>query len=920
MAVPAGRPGRDTVKILADFDAGGHARKITTFADGLNIPIGVVPVRGGAVAFSIPNVYRLIDSNGDDKVDQREVLYGPFGQKDTHGLNNGFTRGFDGWIYACHGFANESTIKGRDGAAITMVSGNTYRMKADGARIEYHTHGQVNPFGQCLDPLGYVYTADCHTRPAYQLVRGAWYPSFGRPDDGLGFGPELMTHDHGSTAIAGIVYYAADHFPPKYRDTLYIGNVVTNRINHDTLERHGSTFKAVQQPDFLVSDDPWFRPVDIKLGPDGALYIADFYNRIIGHYEVPLTHPGRDRDRGRIWRIVWRGDKEQVPPTMPRSDWTKASVDDLISDLGHPNLTVRLTATHELVDRGPVVVPAVSRALTSAVPWTQVHALWVLQRLSSLDDAALVATASAEAPSTRVHAQRILAERREMSASLKALALAGLKDANADVRRVAAEVLAVHPAPEQLRPLLDLRHAIPADDTHLLHAVRIALRNQLTLPATWKQLPLTPWSEADARAVADVAVGVATPEAAAHLLHFVRTVQANPAERMRFLRHIARYGNDNTLKELFVFARALHKDDLKVEAALVKTLRQGLQERGTGFPDDARRWALDVANRLLASPNNDLILAGIDLVGSGRMESLQFLLVIIAMRRDAPEPQRLAAVTALVGLNASATVPLLGRLLDNASETLDFRVTLAAALGNINQPDAHAELLRQLTTAPERLARVLATGLAGSPDGADKLVSAVESGQASPRLLVDQNVHRRLSLHLRRADRLAQLTKGLPPPDQKLQELMKQRRAGFSASKSDPAQGARVFEKTCAACHQIANKGARIGPQLDGVGARGVDRLLEDVLDPNRNVDQAFRATVITLKNGQLVTGLVLREEGAVVILADLQGKEVRVDKSAIDERTVSPLSPMPANFGEQITEVDLYHLLAYLAAQRVGK
>ena len=179
-----------------------------------------------------------------------------------------------------------------------MNSGNTYRMRPDGSHAEYFTHGQVNPFGLAFDPLGNLYSCDCHSRPVYQLLRGAWYPSFGKPDDGLGFGPEMVTHDHGSTGIAGIAYYAADQFPAAYRDTVFIGNVVTNRINHDRIEWHGSSPKGIEQPDFVWSDDNWFRPVDIELGPDGALYVADFYNRIIGHYEVPL-HPPRPRPRAR---------------------------------------------------------------------------------------------------------------------------------------------------------------------------------------------------------------------------------------------------------------------------------------------------------------------------------------------------------------------------------------------------------------------------------------------------------------------------------------------------------------------------------------------------------------------------------------------------------------------------------------------
>src|SRR5437870_12028281 len=158
----------------------------------------------------------------------------------------------------------------------------------------------------------------------------------------------MVAHDHGSTAIAGIVYYAADHFPKEYHDNIFIGNVVTNRINRDRIEWHGSTPKGIEMPDFVKCDDPWFRPVDIKLGPDGALYVADFYNRIIGHYEVPLNHPGRDREKGRIWRIVYVGE-DGKNPLPPIRDMTKLSVQELVEELGNSNLAVRTQATNLLV-------------------------------------------------------------------------------------------------------------------------------------------------------------------------------------------------------------------------------------------------------------------------------------------------------------------------------------------------------------------------------------------------------------------------------------------------------------------------------------------------------------------------------------------------------------------------------------------
>jgi putative heme-binding domain-containing protein len=157
----------------------------------------------------------------------------------------------------------------------------------------------------------------------------------------------------------------------------------------------------------------------------------------------------------------------------------------------------------------------------------------------------------------------------------------------------------------------------------------------------------------------------------------------------------------------------------------------------------------------------------------------------------------------------------------------------------------------------------------------------------------------------------------LPPADQKLKELFARRRDGFVASKAEASQGAGVFEKNCGICHQLGGKGAKVGPQLDGIGSRGVDRLMEDILDPNRNVDQSFRVTNLALKNGQVVSGLLLREEGEVLILADSQGKEVRVPKSSVEERSTTTLSPMPANLVDQIPDGDFYRLLAFLLSHR---
>jgi len=935
--VPVGKPGRDGVKVLSDFAPDGRARKVTEFATGLNIPIGVLPMPDGrsALVHSIPDVYRMADTDGDGRADVKEPLYQTYGHKDTHGMTNSFTWGFDGWVYACHGFANESTVKGRDGRPITMQSGNTYRMRPDGSHLEYVAHGQVNPFGLSFDPLGNLYSCDCHSKPIYQLLRGGYYPSFGKPDDGLGYAPEMTRHDHGSTAISGIVSYAADHFPEAYRGRIFIGNVVTNRINQDTVEWHGSSPRAIEQPDFLTSDDPWFRPVDIELGPDGALYVADFYNRIIGHYEVPLTHPGRDRERGRIWRIVYRGKDGKSAPAAPRADWTKATNTELIEDLGHPNLTVRIKAANQLAERpeGRRPVTAVLTALgTDANPHRRAHALWVLHRWRELPEEKLYRAAIDRDRLVRVHAMRVLAERPSLAGSLAELARGGLKDDDPFVRRAAAETLGRHPGRENILPLLALRDDVAADDTHLLHVVRMALRDQFLDDRNWAWVEEKGPKEWLSGAIADVSTGVPSAASAQFLFRFLQDVPLAQATgtlqeaKERFIHHVARYGDAAKDGRLLAYLRRsgdapanVLRAALLPRAGLLKAYQQGLQERGMALNAEDKKFALDRANDLLgSSPSEAEFSAGMELIRAFRLGGAAERLAALVADDRITEPQRLDALAALAVVDLKPA-SVLTRVLADTTLPLSVRDRAATLLAASNRPEADAALLSALPTAPDRLQSAIAAGLAARKSGAEALLAAIAAGKASARLLQENRVAGPLGNAgvLDLSARLSGLLRGLPPADQKVNVLIATRRAGFGHARADAEAGAKVFETNCAACHQLGGKGAKIGPQLDGVGLRGLDRVIEDVLDPSRNVDQMFRLTTLALKDGQVVSGLLLREEGEILVLADAQGKEVRVSKTSVEERGLSQLSPMPANFSEQISEPDFYRLLAYLLSQK---
>ena len=632
---------RDAITIFSDLAADGRARKAVRFAEHLNIPIGILPLDDrNALVWSIPNIYRLSDTTGAGVADQRKVLFGPFGAVDTHGDQNAFTRWIDGWVYADHGFSNRSQVKkgGEGDVVLDMQSGNVYRFRADGSAIEQFAWGQVNPFGLCFDPLGNLYTADCHSRPVTMVLREGYYPSFGKPDDGLGFAPETTDIDHGGTGIAGVVYYAADQFPPEFQGALFVGNVITNRVHCDRLKWNGSSPRLTAVENFLTCDDPWFRPVDIQLGLDGALYIADFYNRIIGHYEVPLTHPGRDRERGRIWRVVYRGPAAAgqpvaQPPGPPAgspapADLATLDLHALVELLGHPNLTVRTMATNTLLDRfgaeaASAALAVLQQSTTTDPPRAvgqppldaaaqRAHAIWIVQRAaakqSQLDQPLATRLAGDPATIVRVHLVRALGETADWQPWQSDLVRGRLNDADPFVRRAAAGALAMHPASENIAPLTKLLLETPAGDAQLAHAARIALRDQLRSPQgaaglakldldarQRKQLleiaALTPTAGVARFFYEQILAGHVEPALLGQALP-IAAAEADPAGRDLLVGYLREHFADQRQYQLELLRRtvdALGKHGAKPTASMTETLTELLRPDVAGESDE--QWS-----------------------------------------------------------------------------------------------------------------------------------------------------------------------------------------------------------------------------------------------------------------------------------------------------------------------------------------
>jgi len=1074
--------GRDSIKVLTDTNGDGTFDQITTFAEGLNIPIGLYPYRNGVLAWSIPNIWWLEDTDGDGKADLKERRYGPLGwERDTHGMNASFTRGYDGWLYATHGFNNNTTIQGQDGSELFMNSGHTYRIRLDGSRVEPHTFGQVNPFGMTLDPLGNFYTADCHSAPIYQLLRGAYYPSFGKPHDGLGYGPSLMEHAHGSTAICGIVYYDDVLWPTQYRDNIFIGNVMTSRLNRDVLLARGSSRKAVEMPDLIVSRDPWFRPVDIQLGPDGALYVADFYNRIIGHYEVPLDHPGRDRERGRLWKITYSSQPGHQNSGYPLPDFTQQDYAATLDELGHPNLTRRLLALNFLSDEANAEVVDLIRSRWAdglMENWKQrALSLWLLHRLGQLDPAMLADAVHDTALEVRLHAMLIMGEEPILSAEqLRWLRLA-LQDAHPSVQRAAAHALSLHPAIDSIAPLLMRLHSQQDQDPQLRHGLRLSLRNQFLADGAWYKVKNSGLSESYRDLLIDVAPGVQSEGAAQFL---VECMLHEPGQLIELnsihLKHIAKHASKSSIDQLVAQIRVTNKKSPLDQLVVFKTLSESMQSRSILLSPMMQLWGEEIALRAIEDaeqalagwstmplatepespdpwmiqkrtssdgdkeglfwcslppngesytgalisarfeapqsiefylaghqgypdqeaneknvvrlvdaesgdvlvsahpPRQDIAqrvqwdcsawlgrLVAIEMIDGdtgdayawlamGRLKGLPFKIPSVSPRSLEEQLQstinlggeislepvyptlerwaRGQAPTAAIKVLAARHLgerrgqhwsPLLAPLLIDPSLPEETRHLLAEIMLDGNEVNHVQQVGEQIKWLPLAQHQKIASLLSQKLQGLEIMSHWIQEGDLSPYILQKREILTRVKELSQESwsQALMPLIDQIPDARGELEARMKQIVARHRERGGDAEKGALIFEQACVMCHQIDRHGAVVGPQLDGVGSRGAERLIEDVMDPHRNVDKSFQMTRLIYANGDVEGGLLAREEDGQLFLIQSNGEEKPVQRSLVASIEPTARSLMPDNFGELFTDKQWADLLAFLLGKR---
>jgi len=279
--------GKDRVKILEDTDGDGKADRFTVFLEGLNIPSGIAVGHGGVWVVNSPDLLFVQVTDGDGKADQQEVVVTGFGRTDTHELPNSLTWGPDGWLYGLNGVFNHSHVRysktnpnyqeNHPGWPLTCA---LFRIHPRTREFQVFCEGTSNPWGIAFNDEGEAFISACVIDHLWHLVETGYYHRQGGPYPPFTWKIEsIVKHKHQKAAYCGIHFFDSDSYPEKYRRKLYMGNIHGGCLNVDHVVPVGSTYQGFGEPDFLTANDAWFMPVVQKTGPDGSLYVLDWYDR-----------------------------------------------------------------------------------------------------------------------------------------------------------------------------------------------------------------------------------------------------------------------------------------------------------------------------------------------------------------------------------------------------------------------------------------------------------------------------------------------------------------------------------------------------------------------------------------------------------------------------------------------------------------
>jgi len=911
------------------------------------MPMGVLPYKDGAIVHHGSELLFLRDTNGDGKADKREVLLNGFGVQDSHLMTHGFTRGPDDWIYFAQGAFNNSTVPTKEGPVVDAPHCKVFRMKPDGSQFEVVAWGHDNIWGFVIDPRGNMWLQEANDRgyPVAPFEPGMAYPGVGeqKPRPYAPFIPPLKQRNDckmGGTGLSGLALSEdMTTWPPPWNDVFMIANPITNKLQavkvHGYREGYqlepGKTLpdgyremEMEKLPDFLTSSDPQFRPVAIQFGPDGALYVVDWYNKIISHNEVDRFHPERDKTSTRIWRIRYKNAAIGTVPNLAKADnWS------LLDHLKSSNQWQANHARFELIDRGANKTTETQQKLyeilaaslsdtkdANRLPKSEASLNHLLQALWTIEDGRdltgeqhdVLAACNGQSPSIN---KALIAMNESTHDSMNE----GFIGFSPNVDPSIGCSIAVHaarlPSSDAVSVMLRLcRDAAPVFTKPQYHyafmrfLIRLGLeKHAAELKKQFEDTTKVASWDVETRALACLALD--PPEAAA------RFVKVAPELKRTLLGdEIALLASQVNQPEVArMFADILTNPDNQQSAldALLKTVVPSSDETAKLITEAARALV-----KREPSPANSLLMVKLAKTYQVRELEPDVTAWLLDPIRTPNEQERGLQTLSELGSNNMSLFKTY-----SASADEGIKRDAVVAMASSDSPEAVPTLV-VLWPQIQKGARMIALSrLAASKTQAPLLAEAVRDGMI-PDLTPDAFTALSKVLGAEHPDVVAlakdmQATETLTPEQQKaLDEKFVKFRA-LAEKPGDFEKGRNLVSGVCMGCHTINGKGGNLAPNLSGAGAMGTESLLRNILTPNAQLESGYYRYDAELNNGDLLSGFMVKQDDKSATIRQLGTEDRTLLRTEIKKLTVTKRSLMPEGLLDGLPPESISDIFTYL-------
>jgi putative heme-binding domain-containing protein len=905
-----GESANDKIFVLEDTDGDGKADKSTVFAEGLIQPTGILPGDGGVYVANSTEILHFSDTDGDGKADKKRRILNGFGTGDTHHLIHTFRWGPEGRMYFNQSIYIYSHVETPFGIK-RLEGGGAWALNTRNLDMEVYVRGLVNPWGLQFDRWGQSFLTDGAGGEGinYGFPGATFVTAPGAARIIRGLNPGQPKH-------SGLDVVSGRHLPDAWQGRMITNDFRANRINSFRLEEQGAGYASKQADDLMWTDNVAFRPVDINVGPDGAIYVADWYNPIIQHGEVDFHDPRRDQQHGRIWRVVAKN-----RPLVAKPQLTKASIPELLDALKLPEEWTRLQAKQVLKAKGAKeVIPALQKWVAGLdkndanYEHNLLEGLWVYQTLETFNQPILLDLLNAKSHNARAAALRALELWYPKMSNVPALLAKSIKDEHAQVRMESVIALRKTKTAEAAKTALMALNGQMDEfsDFALWQTVR-------ELEPVWlAKLKSEPEFLGDAKKTAYALKSATSPEAASLLVKLYQKGQVPEDYQRDVLSSIARTGQAAELNMLLDLS--LQNKDKNV-AAQLGALEDAARQRNVKPDKNPER-----ISTFIDSDDEAVSLGAIRLAGLWKLSQLNSRLTELVQAGN-PDTKK-AALGALAAIDKTKAQKLMTEL-TGAKNTPEIRVVAASQLALVDPKAAApvaADLIRTLPAGTD-LSELFVAFISTNP-GAAALGEAIalkkipEAAAKTGRQLVRS----RAGWTRQNIDEMKILVSALEAsggtlPTQKMpQDLNEQQIAGLAklvGDKADPSKGELIFRKvesSCTTCHAIGGAGGLIGPDLSSLGTSSpAETIIKSILYPSESIKEGYDLKRVVRKDGSEILGYLASDGASDVVIRDVTGKEISIPKSQLQVMEKVPGSLMPPGLTAGLSQEEFINLIGFL-------